>query len=420
MGVGVGVGNRFVVLVPIVYLVGMKQLVADAKDFGSLGDYGDLAKIPDGEIPTYYYDFLRTNLPMTDAEYEAAFAPTVSLFSEGAADTNRQTNTSTGTSVNEPFVACALGVLAMGEGEAFSVPGVSLPMPAGGFPAGTATPTVAMSTLLLGGCYCGTATLVVADAGIRQHAVLWWGAPTWRFIEKFFQAYRLQLAVGRRFLLVDESLFDVGMSPVPPEFIGASESLYPTMPFIRAVNGVMQAKGLLQAFSAPTIAVDTEGTPGSLAPAPTVPVTYGHPRIVGLSNRHYALRDPLVFLPGMRFTIDFVQVVPESTFPELRNTVTANCSTIAENVTNLVVIADVPRAFGASCTIPGGQISLGVVLKGLALQPRACAQYLTDFVPPDSICERMYRECGLGAAPFVQEMLAHEKTGRLQGWLQGR
>jgi hypothetical protein len=397
----------------------MKNLVADAKDFGSLGDYGDLAKIPDGEIPTYYYDFLRTNLPMTDAEYEAAFAPTVSLFSERAADANRQTNTATGTSVNEPFVACGIGVLAMGEGEAFSVPGVSLVTPAGGFPAGTETPAVPTREYL--GCfYCGSASFT-ASPGTGQHAVLWWGAPTWRFIEKFFQAYRLQLAIARRFLLVDESLFDVGMSPVPPEFIGASESLYPTMPFIRAVNGVMQDKGILQAFLPPNVFVTTSLTQNdSSLPAPIVPVTYGHPRICGLANRVYNFRQPIVFLPGMRFTIDFVQVVAESTFPELRNTVTANCLTLAENLTQFVDINDVPTSTGSTCTIPGGQISLGVVLKGLALQPQACAQYLTNFVPRDSICERMYRECGLGVAPFVQEMLAREKTGRLQGWLQGR
>jgi hypothetical protein len=395
----------------------MKQLVADAKDFGALGDYGDLAKIPDGEIPTYYYDFLRTNLPMTEEEYEAAFAPTVSLFSESPADPNRQTNTATGTSVNEPFVACGLGVVAMGEGEAFSVPGVTFTVPATGLAPGSNSPFVPTTTDLLGTCYCGTASLVAGIA--QQHAVFWWGAPTWRFIEKFFQAYRLQLAIGRRFLLVDEALFDVGMSPVPPEFIGASDSRYPTMPFIRAVNGVMLSKGIPQLFSPPTV-IDDGAIESVLAPAPTVPVTYGHPRIIGLSNRIYSFRNPLAFLPGMRFTIDFVQVVPETTFPELRNTVTANCSTIAENVVNTINVQDVLLPFGASCTIPGGQISLGVVMKGLSLQPQACAQYLMDYVPRNSICERMYRECGLGVAPFVQGMLAQEKTGRLHGWLQGK
>ena len=38
----------------------------------------------------------------------------------------------------------------------------------------------------------------------------------WHFIEALFQAYRLQIAVNRRFLVVDESLFDADNTKVVP------------------------------------------------------------------------------------------------------------------------------------------------------------------------------------------------------------
>lgn len=375
-----------------------RKLMAEARDFQRLGNIGDLEGMAWAKIPTYYYDFRRLCLPLTAAEVESNFGPNIPVFSLlNQPNPDRQTNIATGGGVNEAFVACAAGIIAMGEGEAFSIHGASLTAPA----AQADTPAIPLGPAAVGGeCYCGSVNLngiSPADPAARL-ATFWWGAPTWRFIEKFFQAYRLQVILNARFQVVDESLFDVGMTPVPPEFVGASDSRIPSMPFIRATNDVMAEKALGTRFAPANIITDPDDT-SACVPPPLAEVTYGHPRIIGLANRLYCFNQPLLFLPGMRFEVDFYNNDDVEVFKALQNSIQANCTTADENWTETV---DANGACGINCTIPGGQISLGVVFKGFALWPSASVQYLSKYLVGGSVAQSLYLSGAGGGGAAIQ------------------
>lgn len=330
------------------------------------------------KIPAYYNDVQQRALPLTQAEFDAAFGGSIPLFDSTGSTPGRQTNAETGDGVNEPFLAMGVGIVAIGEGKAFTLPGALMDINRSGSPA--TIPQV-------DGCEGDEGG---GESGDERSAALAWGYPTWNLITALFQRYRLQLAVNRRFLLVDEALNDVGMVPVPPEFVGASDSLVSAMPYVRQVNDVLASKTdfagkvFLPQNIAGTVCVG----------APTAAVTYGHPKIPGLSNRIFCFNQPIPILPGMRFDTKFIPVENDlavggyldnmnrevvldpatPTFPDAAYT--------TDTITNTGLTAGI-------FTVPGGSVSLGLVLKGYAMQPRCCVEYVTQYMTQGSAMQNM-------------------------------
>jgi hypothetical protein len=326
------------------------------------------------KIPTYYYDVSQYRFPMTAAEFTSTFGGTIPVFNNEQPQAGNQSNAATGSGVNAPFLALGVGIVAIGEGEAFSVPGAMISRPA----ASQATP-----------CFdgCIGAGGMGADPAARN-ATLWWGGPTWRFIEKMFQAYRLRVAINRRFLVVDESLFDVGMTPTPPEFVGAGDSLIPAMPSIRQTNDVMSEKSISGVF----IPQNQAGT--LCVGSPTANVTYGHPRIIGLANRIYCFNKALPILPGMRFDTNFVRVENDLAVGGFLSSMQRDAVLSTESATTPDALltedlSDGCAGYSSTFTIPGGTVSFGLVFKGFELQPDACVDYVARYMMPDSIEMRM-------------------------------
>ena len=379
-----------------------------SQDFGKLGNIGMLEHMSWAKIPTYYYDFRRFELPLTADEVTQEFGRNIRIFDNQGVDPGgaRQTNAAVGSGVNEAFVALGAGIIAMGEGEGFAINGACVPRPdtpGGALPSIGLLPGPAPGTVNpLGGgeCYCGAADLTNQPATTRQ-ATFWWGAPTWRFIEKFFQAYRLQVLINARFQIVDESLFDVGMTPVPPEFVGASDSRIPSMPFIRATNEVMDDKNINQVFLPVNQAPNVNAPPESICvPPPLAEVTYGHPRIIGLANRIYCFNQPILFIPGMRFEVDFFNVEDVGVYRALTDSITVNTTGPDENFDDQTPDG---QSCGVSCTVPGGSVSLGVVFKGFALWPQAAVEYLANYLVPNSMHAAMYAE---SSSSYLSGLLA--------------
>ena len=371
------------------------SLKGSQQDFGKLGNISVLEHVQWSKIPTYYYDFRRFDLPLTDLEANREFGRNIQIFDNQGMDPGdaRQTNAAIGTGVNEPFVALGTGIIAMGEGEGFTINGACVPDPGG-----QDNPTPFMSTLVnIADCYCGAVDLNDQPDTTRL-ATLWWGAPTWRFIEKFFQAYRLQITVNARFQLVDESLFDVGMAPLPPEFVGASDSRIPAMPFVNAVNNTMIQKDIGQQFvpaNSTIFNIPDVITLSACLPPPLAEVTYGHPRIIGMANRIYCFNQPLVMVPGLRWEVDFFNVEDISVYTALRNSVTINTTTISDRFNSTVAtpFGDINNC-AINCTVPGGAISLGVVFKGYALYPSAVVDYFSNYLVPNTVYANTSTEAG--------------------------
>lgn len=328
----------------------------ETHEFQKIGSLGAAMDQSWSKIPTYYYDVQQHQFPLTQAEFDTDYADTINVFDPADNVPGHQSNATNAAGVNEPFLAMGVGIVAIAEGLSFTIPGRLVTQP----DAPACAPIV-------DGCPTGT----------DRDATLWYGGAIWNFVEKFFQAFRLQVAVNNRFLIVDESLFDVGMTPTPPEFVGASSSLVPAMPFIRETNDVMDDKGFGKNFLPQNLA----GTdcPG----APTAAVTYGHPRIIGLANRIYCFNRPIPILPGMRFDTSFVRVENDNSFLAAMERMgvlnPAAATTPSAGVSDIAICND-SGAFASSFHVPGGTLSLGLVFKGYALQPRACVEYVANYM----------------------------------------
>lgn len=356
-------------------------------DFGKLGNVGIAMDASWAKIPTYYYDVRQHSFPLTTQEFDDNFdGGQVSVFDTDTPEEGRQTNASTAAGVNEPFLAMGVGIVAIGQGEAFTLPLTVHDRPA----PGSCTPGES-------GCVSGSTTT-------RQGA-LWWGSSTWHFIEAFFQAFRLQISVNRRFLLTDESLFDIGMVPTPPEFVGAGDSLLPAMPFVRATNDVLKSK------STGKVMIPNNFAGSSCVGAPTVNATFGHPRIIGLGNRMFCFQNPIPVLPGMRFDTKFMGVQGGSAFTDAMRRASVfdyeNPTTPDADLTETVCNTTL---FSSAFTVPGGVVSLGLVFKGYALQPQACLDYVANYTLSGSRVVDM-----LAGNSYLTSLLVNAKHANLAG-----
>lgn len=336
-------------------------------DFSRLGSAKTAIETGWARIPTYYYDVSQHTFPLTKAQFDQSFGATIKVFNldQDSASPGRQTNAATGSGINEPFLALGVGVVAIGNGIGFSSTGELVDSDA---IVGNGGQVPAFNGAVAFG----------ADETARN-AALWYGASTWDFLENFFQAYRLQVLAARRWLLVDEALFDIGMTPTPPEFVGASNSNIPTMPFIREVNEVLARNGSGKQFLPQNVA--GEGP----VPAETAGVTYGSPRIVGLANRLYCFNQPILMLPGMTFDTKFVGVENDRVYkPSMFRDSVLDLSAIGPSP--LVTDDTIDGNFGYSTTftVPGGTLSLGLVFKGYSLHPSAVVDYVQNYLSPGS------------------------------------
>jgi hypothetical protein len=321
------------------------------------GTIGDSMKTPMAKLRAYYYFVEQLHFPLTPAEFTNKFAASIPLFVDNINPSpGRQTNATFAAGTNEPFVVLGVGVIAIGKGFGFSLPGRMVAAPE---EAGTCVPVV-------DGC---------PGAGQRD-AVLDYGGAHWRFIEAFFNAYRLQMAVWRRYLVLDESLFDVGMVGDSPEYVGAGQALINAAPYIRETNDVLADKGCDLRF----LPENHAGT--ECLGAPTAKVMYGHNAIRGVGNRIFCLNQPICYLPGMRFDLQFTRVDNDACFlPDMERASVLSCGEPILPDANYADEFCNASGFPGVYNVPGGCISLGVVLTGYALTPQAVLDYMLSCQP---------------------------------------
>lgn len=290
-----------------------------------------------------FYDVQQYQFPLMPSEFDANFGRSIRLMSSipNTPCPGRQTNLIGGLSVDVPFLVTRVSMIAFGETKKFTIPGQLVDRA-----------SVTGTCPDVGPCSAG------------QDAALYWGGAIDQFIINFFQAYRLQFAVGR-YLLLDEALFDVGHLP-PPCFDGASDSLVPAASYIREVNDVLAGKGCGKSFLPQTVA-------GSACiGAPTAGATYGCVTIG--SKKPFCLNTPLLLLPGWPIDLELIPVEADCCFlPAMRRNAVLDCESAAPSF---------DAALAAGCgayTVPGGCLSLGIELGGVILTPECCLQFAAAY-----------------------------------------
>jgi hypothetical protein len=355
----------------------------------------------------FYHYAMQVQLPMTDAEFDTLFVKSMRLFLANVQQQTCpgiQTNVDIGAGFNEPFLLLGVGVLAMGEDLSFCQEGTLISDATNeAIIAGSVAPVTT-----------GCAPVPANPDFAETPAKIWYGGPTWRLINKFFQLKRFVLRVGRC-EIINESLFELGMLYTPPQFLGAGDSCVPTMPFIRETNDTLNAKTLGSKFVPANTTVNAEG--GSVSCAPNAPVTYGHPVIHNLANRIFCLPQPLLITPYTRVDIEFQTVDNDCCLiPAARAAAQLRCETPVEDWP-LLTDAGGPAQV---CTVPGGCMTLGIILKGYVCLPQAVADYLMNYLTCGSAYETLYRDSSYMAGVINKFGLAgRDNLKGLVGGLQG-
>jgi hypothetical protein len=362
-----------------------------ASTWKKVSTIGEAVNLPWTAITAIISDQTQLKMPLTPAEF-ARFEAGLSFFNidtEAEACPGRQiTGAFTGARVETPFLALGAFITFIAEGRQLALPGALIAEP----DAGADTP-----------CFdgCVPAGGLTGDAAARN-AALDWGGPGQVFGENFVQAYRLQIRMGRRIVVVDELASHVGVWPRPNMYGGAGCSLAPAMKYIEATNSVLHDKGYDRLFIPQNVVVGDAGT--ECIGAPTAGNTYGHFTGTGLSQKMYCFQRPLLYVPTTTIRIGLSRVEQDCCFLEAMR---------REGVLDLEVVpTPAPgvlgetlacgAGFSSAYTIPGGCFSFGVGLFGVELFPSACIDYL-NYVYPDSLQFQMLLE-----SSFMQGLLQQQ------------
>ncbi len=376
----------------------IRNLKASGRDFTKLNTIGQLGQMPLTRLlKANLYDVEQVQLPMTQAEFNSKFPGTKKVFDLQGDNScpGRQTNAGTGMTVEAPFLLTGVALIAIAEAQGFALPGVVVN-----------TPAVPEATPCITGCVSDC-----AGALGERNGVLAWGYPGWNIISKFFQAYRAQMYIGRHFQIFDEAAFDIGLAATTSEFVGASDSLISAMPFVREVNDQMAAKAMGKAFIPPNVAVGANGS--ECIGAPTAGVTWGATHTPGVANRIYQICTPLLWLPGMTLDLQLVEVENDCCF---RSAIERDGVLDPDNPVRPSAAFTEELACGVGCagtyTVPGGCISIGMVLTGYDVTAAACVEYLSS-IPTASALEGLYADVGVGAisALLTNPMLRGQLNG---------
>jgi hypothetical protein len=327
-----------------------KTYLAAPQDMRKVGSLEQLQNMPNVlKIHGEFYDVFQSQFPLMPTEFDSQWGGNIRLMSSIQNTTTcpgRQTNLIGGLSVDVPFLVTRISMIAFGETKKFTLPGQLVPRA-----------SVAGTCPAVGPCADGS----IAGA---EDAALYWGGAIDQFIVNVFQRFRLQFAIGR-FLLVDDSLFDIGHLP-PPCFDGASDSLAPAASYVKEVNDVLAGKGCSKMF------LPQNSTAGSLCVgAPTAAVTYGCVTIG--SKRPYCLNPGILLLPGWPINVELVAVENDCCFlPAMRRNSVLDCAATPQYDDSLA-------AGCGSATVPGGCLSFGIELGGVYFTPECCLQFAQTY-----------------------------------------
>lgn len=306
------------------------------------------------------YDVLNKTLPLTQTEFDTDFPAIKAVFSDEPDLGDRCTNLSFGASVDCPTVLTGIGVLAVGEGYGFGVPGIMVPTPAA---PGDPTP-----------CNDGC-----PDAG-QAAAVFEWGQPTWEFLEGFFSSTRVEAYLCRSFKFVDEWARDMGLTIGTNQFGGAGHAVRGVMNQVRATNDALLAKGCDYQFL-PQNAVNTDNTYECFG-APTAETIWGHPCIPSVAGKLFRLPFPILLIPGVPLNFRFVRTCDDCAVDAMKRAAVLDCAAgaVKPSASFDSALACTAAGDAAVWTVPGGCFQLGMVLATYEVSSCFCLQYYNEVI----------------------------------------
>lgn len=323
-------------------------------EFSRIGNLGQAQNVSVSRHEDIIYELKQYKFPLTDAEFDSEFGETIPVFAQNQEPEcpGRQISPlllDGGFEVDDFFWLTGISLAAFGEPKSFTINGGII----------NGVPPVVVP------CFDGCPP---AEGGPATQASLYWGGPTWQFLYNFLNAYRFRWLI-KRYEFVNVSASALGITHMGPAFVGAGSSQVPAMPYIQAVNAALHSKGVDDIRFIPQ---NTAGESLECVGAPTADVVYGAPELNGSMGRPFCLTNPMLLAPGMHLKMAFERADGDCCYYDA----------MRRNSTIGVDPFPYEEATSDTCeagafTIPGGCVTLGVILQGYVMNDDACWEALT-------------------------------------------
>jgi hypothetical protein len=357
------------------------------QEFNRLGEVGlgQVLDVGPGDLTeqVLLWEFEHDTFPLTTSRFNQLVNSERNVLGCSDTDTDdtdctvrRSPYLNCGTGFNCPFLMTRLCVVAVADGEQFSVRGVYNPAQPG---ANSEIPQVPPYDLDSGdsvhsnGLWGLTPNLSgIVGSGGFGHATLGWGWPVLRFLEQWMMSTRLQVVVCNKLVVVDDLLATLGMCMMAPTYKGAGMAGLFTGPYIRCVNEAMADKDL-GVFITVNV-TDDEATTVCL-PQPVATYMKGATEFPGVDQKGAYRFDPGLFLsPFMGASFNFVNSMDEDCICPLESTSTVTTQSPHPNY--LQDVSNITASCGNDTFVPGGQMEIGVVVDGFEMSAMAVAAWI--------------------------------------------
>lgn len=324
-------------------------------EFSRINSLGQARDVSVSRHEDVIYELKQYKFPLTDAEFDSEFGETIPVFAQNQEPEcpGRQISPlllDGGFEIDDFFWLTGISLAAFGEPKSFTINGGLI----------NGTPPTAVP------CFDGCPP---ADGEPTTLGSLYWGGPTWQFLYNFLNAYRFRWLI-KRYEFLNVSASTLGITHMGPQFIGAGSSQVPAMPYIQQVNAAMASKSIDLRFIPQNVAgVDPDDV---CVGSPTADVVYGAPQLSGSMNRPFCLTNPMLLAPGMHLKMAFEAADGDCCY---RDAMRKNATIGSDPFPYEEAVSSTCTA--GSFTIPGGCVTLGVILQGYVMNDDACWEALT-------------------------------------------
>jgi hypothetical protein len=352
--------------------------------------------------------------PQSEAALEQLLGTTIQFFNPNQANQRPGYVTSmlSSNSVPFPFLVRGIGLVVTVETDGFTIPGAAVTNPNSLAGATIPSPVPPFSGVVPFDGLPATASVGGVPAypadPLARPATLEWGSWTWRASQALLMAYRFQLTLLGRYLLVDELGTDMGSVEADINALGFGQSQLPTQEFVNNFNAAQVAAGGTNLFLAPN------STAGGAALGPVLAnASFGSVSLPGIFQCHWYEIDPLLLLPGMPLQFELTRVPNEDVYYDRL----VSLFSVASEVTPAdgIFTDEIAGATGYAAEFPfkGGYMRIGISLKGWELTDSACLAYYYSQGPrlPADVYEeampqlrRRAVNCGLRGVPEVHDL----------------
>lgn len=388
-----------------------------------MAELQECMKAPSHMVPTVEFTVYNMELPLCQADYNFFNQPEINIFAGTAVQNTTNAAPSRATSHNltdmtltfdNPFILMGLCVYAYADPVGFVSPGNCFgprAAVAAGPSAGNDMPLspdsfvaddAALSQMF------NVAAGVLGPLGITPNtclpAMLDWGGPAWRLLWAFMHSYRLEMKcpMSSWSILMNEALSDIGNCCGQVEWGGFGNSEIDPYKYIGRVNNrmntaatsptVLDAAGNVLAADPgiffPTNGVMALSAAGAISTQPQHQLariaSYGRPISTPTVEQWYRLPCPIPFpaVPQPKLKITLRQQDGDQGYlARLLQEGLASHNTIMNGLASNYAAVNPVAGLGFTrpvhtdtVTVPGGQLRIGIGLKGFDVHPSVCEE----------------------------------------------